>query len=436
MRIGYLVSRYPAPSHTFIRREVEALRRRGLEIHTFSIRPPEDATGDDGVTRGGTWVLLPVHPARLVGAHGRMLLRRPGAYLHTLGRALAHRVPGARALLWSLFHFAEAVVLAEELERRGIEHLHNHFANAGANVGYLATRLLGIQWSLTLHGISEFDYPAGPLLPEKVAAAQFVACASYFGRAQAMRVTPPSQWAKLHVVRCGVSLENLPRWRPPAAGGPLRILVVGRLAPEKGHVGLVRAFSEAVAQGLDATLRIGGAGPGRDDVQDAVRACGLGDRVRLLGRLRERQVLEEMARADAFVLPSFMEGLPVVLMEALALGVPVVAPRVAGVPELVEHGRTGLLFTPGHFAELADRILQLAADPALRRRLGHRGRRRVRACFDVERAVEPLVHLYGAGAEEILHGADAIGEMRQLLRHTDQDERVAAASPEPGAGPQ
>ncbi len=177
--------------------------------------------------------------------------------------------------------------------------------------------------------------------------------------------------------------------RPP--GGRLRILTVGRISPEKGHVGLIDAFASAVERGLDAELRLVGDGPDLDIVRRQIEARGMGPRVSMPGRLAEEKVLEEMAGADLFVMTSFMEGLPVVLMEALALELPVIAPCVAGIPELVIHRETGLLFAPGNWPELTDWMLELAADPELARRMAHAGRARVEREFDVDRAVEPLL---------------------------------------------
>jgi colanic acid/amylovoran biosynthesis glycosyltransferase len=393
-KIGYLVSRYPAPSHTFIRREVEALRRRGLEIETFSIRPPDaqDRLGPaDVAERARTYYVLPARAGVMLTAQLWALLR-PVAYARTLRQAVRHRVPGVKAWLWALFYFVEAMTLARELERRRVRHLHNHFANAGAIVGMLACEYSGIEWSLTLHGISEFDYPAGPLLPDKLGKARFAACVSSFGMAQAMRMTGPEIWPKLLIVRCGLDLAALPA---PARrdGGPLRVICVGRLSAEKGHIGLVQAFAEVVARGPAAELRLIGDGPERPRIEAAIAASGLGDRCTLLGQLSERETLAEVAQADLLVSASFMEGLPVVLMEALALNVAVVAPRVAGVPELVEDGVTGLLFTPADWKGLAACLARALGDRGLRERTARAGQERVRLEFDADRACEPIYRL-------------------------------------------
>ncbi|MEM9071943.1 MAG: glycosyltransferase [Myxococcota bacterium] len=402
MKLAYLVSQYPATSHTFIRREVEALREQGVAVETFSIRPPSEAERTSASDRGEyerTWYVLPPRPAAVLRAHLRQARKRPGRYVQTLRNALAHRVPGARAVLWAGFHFAEAVALADELEQRGVDHLHNHFANSGANVGFLASTLLGIDWSLTLHGISEFDYPAGQLLAEKIVAARFVACVTHFGRAQALRMVDPAEWDKLFVSRCGLDLAD---FRTKAAGPgvvpkkthPQRVLSVGRLSPEKGHVGLVEAFAHAVSMGVDAELRFVGDGPERERIEARVTALGLQERVSFAGRVPATQVAQEFLHADVFAMSSFMEGLPVVIMEALAMEVPVVAPAVAGIPELIEHEVSGLLFPPSDWTKLGVCLATLCRDRERAATMAREGRQRVEAEFAIQEAIKPLLQRF------------------------------------------
>jgi colanic acid/amylovoran biosynthesis glycosyltransferase len=403
MKIGYLVSQYPAPSHTFIRREVEALRRRGLTIETFSVREPAATSrlsAADREEHTRTYYILPGKRGAVLRAHGWALVQQPGRYFSTLREALRHRVAGARQLLWSLFYFVEAIVLAHELSRREVGHLHNHFANAGANVGVLACHFLQLGWSVTLHGISEFDYPAGLLLGRKLAQARFAACVSWFGMAQAMRVAAPADWDKLFVARWGIDTRALPP-RAPAGRGPARVVCVGRLSPEKGHLGLLQAFAAVVKRGQAAELRLIGDGPERANIEAAIAAHGLEDRCVLLGQQPEDETLAEVAAADLVVSASFMEGLPVVLMEALGLGVAVVAPRVAGIPELVEDGTSGLLFAPADWAGLAACLERALGDRTLRERLGRAGQQRVRAEFDADLACLPLLRRFGGGEGEV-----------------------------------
>jgi colanic acid/amylovoran biosynthesis glycosyltransferase len=404
MRIAYLVSLYPASSHTFIRREVTAVRASGLDVDTFSVRTPSPAereSPEDRAAYESSRYLLPMAPLRLARAHARLLARRPAAYARTFGLALQHRVPGVAAFGLALAHFAEAIVLADELERSRITHVHNHFANSGATVGLLATRVLGLSWSLTLHGISETDYPAGLLLGAKLQAANFAACVSHFGRAQALRTIAPEHWHKLSIVRCALDLLNLPPRSKRAADAPIRIICVGRLSPEKGHVGLLQAFARARARGaVPSELVLVGDGPELARIEASIAELGLQSCVQLRGRLAEQDTLRAIAESDLLVLASFMEGLPVVLMEAMALGLPVIAPRVAGVPELVEEEVHGLLFAPAAWPELADRLHRLMSDPELRRRFGHAGRSKVEAEFEINRAVVPLLERFRACAAD------------------------------------
>jgi glycosyltransferase involved in cell wall biosynthesis len=379
-----LTSQYPATSHTFISREVAALRELGVDLDTFSIRPPPAADLRDPALRAEadrTFTVLRQPLTSFVSSQLWALFRRPGSYFRALGLAVRHRPPGLRAVGMSFIYFAEAVVLARELHRRRVTRLHNHFANAGAIVGYLAAGLIGLPWSFTMHGISETDYPAGLLLAKKINAATFVACVSYFGRAQAMRLVAPDQWSKLHIVRCGLPIAALPE--RPEANRRKRIIAVGRLSSEKGQAGLLAAFSKVCRDVPSVELALVGDGPQANELKSVAHDLRVADSVTFLGRLGEAETLEQIARSDILVLPSFMEGLPIVLMEAMAVGTPVIASRVAGIPELVEDGRTGLLFTASNWDELADCIRRLLADEPLRRALAAHGRSAVLRGFDI-----------------------------------------------------
>ncbi|MCB9616397.1 MAG: glycosyltransferase family 4 protein [Sandaracinus sp.] len=396
-RIGYLTSQYPAPSHTFIRREVEALREQGIELDTFSVRPPKDDEVSSALEqdeRDRTYYLLPPEPLPIARAVARALVKRPKAFVRTLRQAFEHRPPGTRGAAYAGVYFLEAMHLAAALDQRGIDHLHNHFANSAAIVGHLATSYLDIDWSFTVHGISEFDYPAGLLLGDKIRKAKFVACVSHFGRSQALRTVEPSLGDKMIIVRCGVALSQMPQ-RHRRDDGRFRFVSVARLSPEKGHVGLIKAFARVARERPEADLLLVGEGPRRPIIEAAIAEHGLADRVRLLGQMTERDVLTEVANSDALVVSSLMEGLPVVLMEAMAIGVPVIAPAVGGIPELVEHDVTGLIFTVSNWNGLASRMLALASNIELGDRLAVAGRRRVEEEFDVRRAVEPLRARFG-----------------------------------------
>lgn len=399
MKVAYLTSQYPATSHTFIRREVEALRRAGIDVSTFSVREPsrnERSDPENVSAFQSTTYILPPRMASLLSAHPLCFLRHPIRYLLTLREAFRHRVPGLAAGLYSIIYFSEAMILANALRKQRIQHLHNHFANPSATVGYLSTLYLGIDFSLTLHGISEFDYPAGLLLRAKLERARFIACVSHFGRAQAMRVASPDTWSKMMIVRCGIDASLFSTKVSSTKNPRLRVLHVGRLAAEKGQAGLISAFAQVRQRGIDAELRIVGDGPLEPDLKNQVQALGLSDHCIFLGRQGEKGVIEEMRKADVFVLSSLMEGLPVVLMEALACQVPVVAPSVAGIPELVIHNETGLLFIPSDWDDLSDQLHLLLSDEQKRHRLALAGRQRTLERFDIDVAVRPLVDYFSS----------------------------------------
>lgn len=394
-RIGYLTSQYPATSHTFILREVAALRARGVKVETFSVRPPsQDERIDPSIAAeaASTFNILSQGLMTFAGAHLKLFARSPARYARGLARAMRHRPPGLRGFGLALAHFAEAGVLAMELHRRQITRLHNHFANSGATVGFLAAGMIDLPWSFMIHGISETDYPAGITLPAKIRAARFVACASWFGRAQAMRIVEPAHWPKINVVRCGVPLERLSRSNSRRSGRD--IVCVGRLSSEKGQAGLLDVFAAVRNRVGDAQLTLIGTGPDEILLRQKATALGVEDSVCFAGRYSEADTLSAIAGADILVVASFMEGLPIVLMEAMALGTAVIAPRLAGIPELVEDGHTGLLFTPSNWSELEIGIERLLMDDGLRLRLADEAHKVVTAHFDITQSAEKLVSLF------------------------------------------
>lgn len=401
-RVAYLVSRYPAVSHAFIQREVLALRELGVEIDTFSLRRADDAdvlSPADRAERDATYSFQPVRVGRLVRDHLGALVRRPRAYASTLAHAVA-RGKGARGRLWQVFYFAEAIQLWAELRRGGIGHVHVHFANASADVALLATRFAGgdLEWSLTLHGPAEFFDVTENRLGSKLASPIWIACVSDWVRSQAMSILPPEGWDRLRVVRLGLDTTE---WAPASTrpdDGVLRILNVGRLAPVKGQAVLIDAIARLRDDGIDVRCTIAGAGPERAALERQIADAGLGEQVMLTGAVGQDTIRELYAAADVFCLPSFRESLPVVLMEALAMELPVVATRIMGVPELVEDELSGLLVSPGRGDELAAALARLAQDPELRRRLGRAGRATVERDYELSRLAGDMCSAFAAPA--------------------------------------
>jgi colanic acid/amylovoran biosynthesis glycosyltransferase len=399
MRLGYIARRYPAISHTFVAREVQALRRRGVEVHTFSIRraPPEDLLTDaDRGEAGRTFSVLPPRPSELLRGHGQAFRRHPVRYVRTLTHALRRAVPGLRGRLWGLFYFTEAMVVWRECERLGIRHLHAQFADSATDVALLVRRYggRGWSWSLAVHGPVEFYDVTQNRLAEKIANADAVVAISEFGRSQLMTLAPEERWPRIHVVHCGIEPSAIAP--PDRRDGGAHILCVGRLVHLKGQSLLIDAVGVLRGRGIDAHLTLVGDGPKRTALEQQARRVGVADAVTFAGATGQDAVRAFYEAADVFALPSMAEGLPVVFMEALAHELPAVASRIMGVPELIEDERTGLLITPGRLDELVAALERLLSDPELRRRMGTEGRRRVIAEFDVDRSAARLHDLFAS----------------------------------------
>jgi glycosyltransferase involved in cell wall biosynthesis len=394
MRIAYLTSRYPQVSHTFIQREVTALRRTGVTAETFAIRrakADEVLSQADREEFARTTNLLPVSVAVLVAAHARAVVQGPFAYLRTLWKALRLTPGTARGTLWQLFYFGEAILMWHYCLDRGIRHVHVHFANVSADVAMLATAFGRLAqpdeswtWSFTMHGSTEFFDVRHFRLAQKAADARFVVCVSDFTRSQLMGMLPEREWPKLRVVHCGVDPATYAPVRGERPESGLRVLCVGRLVPGKGQAVLLEAIGQLRAGGRDVRCTLVGEGPSRGVLEEAIRTNGMEGAVTLTGAVGQDEIRAAYGAADVFCLPSFAEGLPVVAMEAMSMEIPVVTTLIAGVPELITDDVNGLLVAPGRVDELALALQRLADDPALRRRLGSRGRETVLASFDID----------------------------------------------------
>jgi len=395
--VAYLTGEYPRATDTFIQREVAALRELGLDIRTCSIRGTDASHHVGPEQRAEHAATFQVQsrakrPAALIGDHAA-LLRRPRRWLSAARLALATRPPGVKATLWQLFYFLQAGVLARHLQRIGARHLHNHFGNSSCSVAMLAAEMAGLPYSYTMHGPMEFFAPEHWRIDEKIARAKFVACISHFARAQGMIFADQIHWDRMHIVHCGVVPSLYDGVASRAVQGA-EIVFVGRLAAIKGVALLIEAVGQLASDHPDLHLTLVGEGPERTALEAQARDRGLSDRVTFTGYLGQAEVAERLATADIFALPSFAEGVPVVLMEAMAARVPVIAPRVAGVPELVEDGVSGFCVPPGDLPTLKDRLDTLLRDPDLRASFGAAGRAHVEAEFDVAREAEKLAGLF------------------------------------------
>ena len=399
-RVAYVVPHYPTVSQRFILQEVLQLRRLGAEVATFSVRrtPAEEhLTEAERREFETTYAILPPAFANLLLAHLAAILRRPRRYVDTLLLAWRLRRPGARGALWQLFYLAEATVVWHRCSTLGIRHVHAQFAANATDVALLAANLggPGWTWSFALHGSAEFYDVSFFRLGHKARHADLVVCVSDFARTQVQALVEEEHWPKMHVVHLGVNGNRMARrGRPGSADGTLRVVTVGRLVPIKGHTVLIEAMRELRRRGVRAHATIVGGGPRLQALQRIADRLGVDDVVTFTGALGHDEVLERYEHSDCFCLPSFGEGIPVVLMEAMAMELPVVASRIMGIPELVEDGVEGLLVTPGRSDLVADAIERLAKDPDVRHQMGQAGRRKVLEEFDLDTSARRLHELF------------------------------------------
>ncbi|MDT8857322.1 glycosyltransferase [Paracoccaceae bacterium Fryx2] len=397
MQIAYLVNTYPRASHSFIRREIRALERLGLTVHRFAMRSdraalvdPEDLDED-----ARTEHVLETPPLRLASSALGWMTRGPGRTWGALRLALACGVRGGGRLR-HLVYLAEAAHVARRCEALGIIHLHAHFGTNSATVAMLAHALGGPRYSFTTHGPEEFDAPVALSLGEKARRAAFCVLVSSFGRSQMCRWVTPDLWPRLHVVHCGIQPARFPEPAAFPADGP-RLVAIGRLAPQKGFALLVEALALAAPRHPGLHLTLVGDGGLRPTLEAAISAAGLGAQVTLAGWQDEAGVRAALAQAHALVLPSFAEGLPVVVMEAMASGRPVIATAIAGLPELVLPGKTGWLVPAGDAAALAGAIDALAATlPDRLAAMGRAARARAFQRHDIDREAAKLAALFTA----------------------------------------
>lgn len=380
------------------------MRELGLDIDTFSIHRSDPAhllARADWEEYRRTFAARPMRVSALIGAHVCAVRDHPGAYLRAMARALLRGRRSARALTWQLFYFLEAVPIWVQVKRAGLRHVHAHFTSPAADVAMIVAELGAgerpASWSFSAHGadIQETDQRA---LAEKIRHATRVVCVSDYGRSQLMAIVDPDHWPKIEVVHCGLNLDDFPPSQRVRRDGRVRILNVGRLVSVKGQALLLEAVKLAAERGLDVGLTIVGDGPLMASLRQTARRLDIGDRVEFAGRVGQDDIAAHYQAADLFCLPSLREGVPVVLMEAMASGVPVIASQIMGIPELVEDEVTGLLVPPGRPDLMADAIIRLARDASLRDRLVDAARDRIASEYEVRRCARHLASVLADAA--------------------------------------
>jgi glycosyltransferase involved in cell wall biosynthesis len=398
------VSEYPAVSHTFILREVRRLRAMNFDVRVASINSPRqpisEMTADDRDEAASTFYVKRAGIAGAVRAHLRALTHKPAAYIRGLALALSLGGTDLRQLLYSTFYFTEALIVGDWMETHGLHHVHVHFVNAASTVGLITSKIFASGFSLTVHGPDEFYDVRGQRLSEKLERASFVFCIGHFARSQLMRSSAVRNWGKFEIARLGVDLKVFAKRPFRSTARPFRLLCVGRLVPTKGQHILIAALDRLVKGGRSVSLCFVGDGPDRVSLEREMKCRGLGGKVSFEGNVNQDRIGQFYREADAFVLASFAEGIPVVLMEAMAMEIPCVSTRVAGIPELIRDGIDGFLVMPSDDRALAEALGRLIDDEALRRRLGEAGRLRVIEKYDLDKNIERLKRLFTAHLDQ------------------------------------
>lgn len=396
---AYLVSSYPALSMTFVVREVLHLRRLGFQIDVASInvpdRPPDRMTAVEKEELPKTYYVKAHGYTGAAIAHLKAFALHPGRY----GRGLLLAIQLARfdgeRLFRNLAYFTEALMVGCWMRQGNKKHLHVHLASQAATVGLFVRRIFRCGFSITLHGPDELYNVENHYLREKVHAADFICCISNYARSQLMLLSAPECWDKLIVCPLGVNTAEFAPIGPHRASGVFEILCVGRLVPAKGQRILIDAVARLAAQGRRVRLRLVGDGVDRVSLKSTADAIGDSSLIIFEGAANQDRVRELYRTADLFCIPSLAEGVPVVLMEAMAMEIPCITTHITGIPELISNGCDGLLVAPGDMDGLIAAISLLMDDDVLRERIAKAGRDKILAKYDLTKNIEALSAVFG-----------------------------------------
>lgn len=365
LRVAYFVNQYPKVSHAFIRREILALELQGVEVLRIAFRGWSDELVDvtDLTERTRTRYVLQGGVIPILQAMFLAALSCPVLFLRALALALRMARRSEKGWPYHIIYLAEACHILPWVKAYGAQHIHAHFGTNSAEVAMLVSALGGPPYSFTVHGPEEFDKPMAIGLAEKIRHSKFVVAISSYGRSQLYRWCSQDLWHKIKLVRCGLE-SAFHQGFDVSVPDTRRFVCVGRLCEQKGQLLLVEAAARLQEKGVDFSLVLAGDGEMRSHIEAAIQEHQLQDKVRITGWISSEQVRVEILAARALVLPSFAEGLPVVLMEAMALRRPVISTYVAGIPELVLHGENGWLCPAGCIDSLVEAMIQCIEAPA------------------------------------------------------------------------
>jgi colanic acid/amylovoran biosynthesis glycosyltransferase len=392
MRITYLINQYPKVSHSFVRREILALERQGFDVQRIAQRGWNDQVVDqeDAKEREKTLYIVKQGIVSIFLSMLSVLLSCPGKFFSTLLLSIQISKKSDRSLLFHLIYFAEACRMQAWLKLHQSQHIHAHFGTNSAEIAMFASQISGVPYSFTVHGPEEFDKPQSLGLATKITHAKFVVAISSFGRSQLYRWTNFEHWQKIKVVHCG--LEKAFYENPePIKASPISMVCVGRICEQKGQLLLIEAANRLHQSGRDFRLILAGDGEMRPEIESLIAQYGLGNKITITGWISSAQVREYILGSQFLVLPSFAEGLPVVIMEAMSLRRPVISTYIAGIPELVIHGENGWLSVAGDVEDLTSTIAQALDTPdAALKKMGDLAYDRVLARHHIDVEAEKL----------------------------------------------
>lgn len=395
---AYIVSQYPTLSMIFIIREVQQMKTLGFNIDVASInaadRNNQDLTAAEASESSLTYYVKPDGIKGALRSHITTLVRHPGGYFKGWLNIFKLAKFDLQAIFYNVMYLSEALMVGVWMEEKNQHHLHAHLGNQAATIALYVKRIFGFGFSITVHGPDEFYDAKGQYLTQKVIAADFICCISHFARSQLMKLSPYQHWEKLEISRLGVDPETFSPKKFNPSPEIFEVICVGRLCSAKGQHILVEAIQQLTQQGQNVRLRLVGDGEDRRSLEQQVKKLGIEAQVIFEGAVNQDHIRHLYAQADAFSIPSFAEGIPVVLMEAMSMEIPCVTTRITGIPELIRDGIDGLLVAPSDANALAKAIQQLMEDSALRQTLGQNGRLRVQQDYNLAANAEKLAEIF------------------------------------------
>lgn len=398
MKVSYFCSEYPAISHTFISKEVDELEKNGYEISTVSVNYPknyEKMSNSDKERVETTYYLKRENKIKILGIIFKYFFKNPLLYIivwfYTLKISL---FGGVKNFKKAIGYFIEAILLDNEMKKKDVRHVHVHFANSAATVALIASKFKKIDFSISVHGPDIFYNINENLIREKVHESKFIRVISYFCQSQLMRESNPMNWDKFNIARCGVNLEQFKAIKTKTKNEILNITCVGRLTPSKGQMILVKTAKLLKDKKMKFKLTLVGGGEDFEIIQEALKKMGLSDCVNLTGPVSHDRVKEILSTSDVFVLPSFAEGVPVALMEAMAMEIPVISTKITGIHELIEDKVDGFLVEASNEIQLGDLLSDIIAGKIDLNKIKENARKKVVEKYDINKNINQMIEMF------------------------------------------